>query len=224
MSQRLAIPLFPLPNVVHFPATELRLHVFEPRYRQLVTDLAERAEDQRFIGMALLKTGASKSGLPPIHSHGTLGLLTDVEYLSDGRSNIRLEGSHRFRIDRELPSAHPYRQALVRLLEEPEMLEEAPGVVALRRELHDVALALASEAKSPDSLVEDRSSNQPGSFEVLVNRLCAAVDLPVQRKLELLCDPLPERALNLLTVLRGRKQTLDLLRPFRHLQGGAPNN
>ncbi len=224
MSQRLAIPLFPLPNVVHFPATELRLHVFEPRYRQLVSDLGERDEDHRWIGMVLLKGGRSTSGLPPIHPHGTVGRLRDVEYLSDGRSNILLEGGFRFHIDRELPSSHPYRQALVRLLEEPEMLEEAPGVVALRRELQEVAIALASESRMAGSLEGGEVSTVQPSLEVLVNRLCAAIDLPVQRKLELLSDPLPQRALNLLTVLRGRKHTLDLLRPFRHLQGGASNN
>ncbi|MBP8155219.1 MAG: LON peptidase substrate-binding domain-containing protein, partial [Nitrospira sp.] len=48
------IPLFPLPNVVFFPKTYLPLHVFEPRYRQMVADAAAGGQ---CIGMALLKEG-----------------------------------------------------------------------------------------------------------------------------------------------------------------------
>jgi len=48
------MPLFPLPNLVFFPNTRLPLHVFEPRYRQLIADVLAR--DQRF-GITLLQPG-----------------------------------------------------------------------------------------------------------------------------------------------------------------------
>lgn len=90
------LPLFPLPNVVHFPRTELRLHVFEPRYRRLVVDLLERSAPERWIGMVLLCPGAApQARRSPIFPAGTAGRLVEVEALPDGRSNILLEGGFR---------------------------------------------------------------------------------------------------------------------------------
>ena len=99
------LPLFPLPDVVHFPRTALRLHVFEPRYRQLVRDLEAQEEQVRWIGMVLLKPGPELGfGRPPeVFPEGTAGRLLEVEPLPDGRSNIVLQGEFRFAIEREIP-------------------------------------------------------------------------------------------------------------------------
>jgi hypothetical protein len=43
------LPLFPLPNIVFFPHTRLPLHVFEPRYRQMVSDALEVEEKQKLL-------------------------------------------------------------------------------------------------------------------------------------------------------------------------------
>ena len=85
------IPLFPLPNLVFFPKTYLPLHVFEPRYRQMVADAAAGGQ---CIGMALLKEGWEEQydGNPPIFSIGCVGRLASVQALPDGRSNILLQG------------------------------------------------------------------------------------------------------------------------------------
>ena len=48
------IPIFPLPSVVLFPNVFLPLHIFEARYRQMVTDALA---GDRIIGMTLLKAG-----------------------------------------------------------------------------------------------------------------------------------------------------------------------
>ncbi len=108
------IPLFPLPGVVLFPGTLLPLHIFESRYRALVS---HALETDRVIGMAMISGGSEDiGGEPPIRAFGGAGTIVEHEVLQDGRYNIILEGSFRFRILRE-EASHPYRTATV---------EEAP--------------------------------------------------------------------------------------------------
>ena len=107
------LPLFPLPSVVLFPNVFLPLHIFEPRYRQMVSDALA---GDRIIGMVLLQTAESEGeGRPAIYEVGCAGLITHVERLPDGRFNIILRGFEKFRIiGEEAPSSDVlYRRALV---------------------------------------------------------------------------------------------------------------
>ena len=94
------IPLFPLPNVVLFPRVFLPLHIFEPRYREMVTDALA---GERLIGMVLLRDGWREhpDPNPPIFTVGCAGRITHVESLADGRYNIVLRGVERFRVQDE---------------------------------------------------------------------------------------------------------------------------
>src|SRR5687768_1924504 len=85
------LPLFPLPNVVFFPHTRLPLHVFEPRYRQMLHDVLE--SDQKF-GLVLLRPGweANYYGSPPVHEWGTMATVEQAMQLEDGRYNIVIQG------------------------------------------------------------------------------------------------------------------------------------
>jgi uncharacterized protein len=105
------IPVFPLPNVVLFPKTYLPLHIFEPRYRTMVSDAAMNGQ---CIGMALLKDGWETDyyGHPPVFSMGCVGRLANVQTLTDGRSNILLQGLERFTIEREWYD-NAYREATI---------------------------------------------------------------------------------------------------------------
>lgn len=105
------IPVFPLPNVVLFPKTYLPLHIFEPRYRAMVSDAAMSGQ---CIGMALLKDGWETDyyGHPPVFSMGCVGRLVSVQPLADGRSNILLQGLERFEIEREWYDK-AYREATI---------------------------------------------------------------------------------------------------------------
>ena len=105
------IPVFPLPNVVLFPKTYLPLHIFEPRYRAMVSDVVTSGQ---CIGMALLKDGWETDyyGHPPVFSIGCVGRLASVQTLADGRSNILLQGLERFEIEREWYD-HAYREATI---------------------------------------------------------------------------------------------------------------
>lgn len=212
------LPLFPLPNVVHFPGTDLKLHVFEPRYRRLVRDLLEVAPENRFVGMVLMKPGAAKRPAPEVFPGGTAGLLVDVEPLTDGRSNILLHGDFRFEIEHEV-DANPYRRAMVRPLAEPRLVEDDAGILTVRRGLLELVGALSEEIGDHFPLQREQFGDEAESlpFELLVNRIAAEIDLPPMTKIQLLADALPERAVNLLDLLRNRHQVLDVLRPFRHL-------
>ena len=102
-------PIFPLPNIVFYPKTFFPLHIFEPRYRQMVTD----AEDgEKMICMALLKPGYEKDyeGAPPIHTIGTLGYMEFKNDHSDETSDILLVGVSKVKIS-EVESNHNYRIA-----------------------------------------------------------------------------------------------------------------
>src|SRR5690349_13706514 len=105
------LPLFPLPNVVLFPNVFLPLHIFEPRYREMVADAL--ASD-RMIGMVLLRPGWERDyeGRPPIYPVGCSGVVTHAERLPDGRYNIVLRGIERFRIVEE-DTSRSYRLAVV---------------------------------------------------------------------------------------------------------------
>ena len=107
------IPLFPLPNAVLFPNVFLPLHIFEPRYRQMV---AEALEGDRIIGMTLLRPGweADYEGRPAIYPIGCAGLITFAERHKDGRFNIVLRGLEKFRvIEEDADSTRSYRVAQV---------------------------------------------------------------------------------------------------------------
>lgn len=230
---RPTLPLFPLPDLVHFPQTEIRLHVFEPRYRRLIRDLEERERGLRWIGMVLLKPQQAHAAdlgfgqAPEIFREGTAGRLVDVQPLPDGRSIIRLVGEFRFAVEHEVEDLSiPYRRAVVRPLEEEAIDEEDPGVAAVRRDLLATAEKLVAEMGDhfpvePDALAD---LGLQGSFEALVNGLAADLDLPALRKIDLLGSSLPERALELLQILESRRQVLDLLRPYRGLAAGAAGN
>jgi Lon protease-like protein len=106
------LPIFPLPETQLFPGSALPLHIFEPRYRQM---LADCMRTNRLVGIVMLTGRNDADELPAIHEIGGLGLITDHRALPDGRSAIVLEGRGRVRL-RELPFTPPYRTAAAELL------------------------------------------------------------------------------------------------------------
>ena len=108
------ITIFPLPGAVLYPGLQLPLHIFEPRYRAMVSDALAR---DRRIGMVQPQRSVEGS---PLFEVGCLGRIDEVEALEDGRFNIILEGETRFRIVRELNAPTPFRQVEAELLGEPD--------------------------------------------------------------------------------------------------------
>ena len=107
------ISIFPLSGVILFPGMQLPLHLFEPRYRALMKD--SLARDRR-IGMIQPQRPVEGA---PLYSIGCLGKIGEFEALDDGGFNVVLEGEARFRMNRELDAATPFRQIDAELLGEP---------------------------------------------------------------------------------------------------------
>ncbi len=103
------LPLFPL-NVVLFPGMVLPLHIFEPRYREMINRCIE--QDQPF-GVILSGEDEDGAGLGLPYEVGTAARITRVERLEGGRMNINAVGAQRFRI-MELDRSRAYLTAKVR--------------------------------------------------------------------------------------------------------------
>lgn len=119
------ISIFPLAGAVLFPGLQLPLHIFEPRYRAMVSDALAR---DRRIGMIQPQRSAEGA---PLFQVGCLGKIGEVEALNDGRFNIVLEGETRFRVLRELDVTTPFRQVEAELLDDDEDEALAPVERAL---------------------------------------------------------------------------------------------
>lgn len=98
------LSIFPLGGALLFPDTHLPLHIFEPRYRAMVSDALAR---DRRIGMIQPRGPGDP---PPLFETGCVGRIVDVEAMEDGRYDIVLEGMSMFRIVRELDVTTPFRQ------------------------------------------------------------------------------------------------------------------
>ena len=98
------LSVFPLAGALLFPRMHLPLHIFEPRYRAMVTDALAR---DRRIGMVQPRDAEEP---PALFDMGCVGRIAEVEALDDGRFDIVLEGLARFTILRELDVTTPFRQ------------------------------------------------------------------------------------------------------------------
>ncbi len=160
--------LFPLPNLVMFPHALQPLHIFEPRYREM---LAAAQRDDRLIAMALLYESDADvcHGLPEIAPVVCLGRVVAATRMPDGRSNILLLGLQRARIIQELDTNCPYRQAAVELLE-----DEYPADDTQRQLLHEEIVA-ALDDWLPDVLRQDEQFRAMFDTNLSLGTLCDIV-------------------------------------------------
>ncbi len=102
------LPLFPLGTVL-FPGLVLPLHIFEDRYRQLVTDLLELPEEERHFGVIAIREGreVGADGTRALFEVGCTAHLRQVESYDDGRFDLVTVGSKLFRL-RELHDHRAY--------------------------------------------------------------------------------------------------------------------
>ncbi len=172
------IPVFPLPNVVLFPTVSLPLHIFEPRYREMVSDALD---GDRIIGMALLRPGweGNYEARPPIYPIGCAGLITHAERAGDGRYNIVLRGLEKFRVVSE-QHQRAYRIAEVEPIVDAVDGSERELIRAERRRLEALIIPQpegpGAERKMPPSMGD----------EDLVNALAQYLELEAVEKQALL--------------------------------------
>ncbi|HSP33579.1 MAG TPA: LON peptidase substrate-binding domain-containing protein [Thermoanaerobaculia bacterium] len=210
------LPIFPLPNLVFFPNTRLPLHVFEPRYRQMITDALQA--DKR-VGIVLLRPGweADYFGTPAVHQLGTLGTIEQAVPLDDGRFNILVRGDVRFRIVGEVDNV-PYRRA--RVIAEPEV-ERTPDKASAEREW------LAELARQYITFLPDQMAVpeiEMVALDALTNALIMSLNLEVEEKQKLLeIDDLIERADQIGKELQTRVESLQFLAPYRRVTDPSKN-
>ncbi len=149
------LPLFPL-RVVLFPGSLLPLHIFEPRYQELLADVT--AGDHRF---GLLPPG-EHGGLPAPGSFGCAALVRAVQPLAEGRANIVVSGESRFRFLEPAPAATAYHQGIIEWVDDlPDVqIPSEEELVRLRALGERYALALNTlndqflEVRLPDRATE----------------------------------------------------------------------
>lgn len=108
------LPLFPLQAVL-FPEATLPLHIFEPRYREMIGRCLEHDEP---FGICLILEG-EEIGEPAVpHRIGTEAAIIASQRLRDGRYDIVVEGRRRFEV-MHVDQTRPYLRADVRFLGEP---------------------------------------------------------------------------------------------------------
>lgn len=213
----LRLPIFPLPNVVLFPRTILPLHIFEPRYKQLVQ---EALEGDRQIGMALLQPGweSRYHGNPNVFETGGMGMISQYERMEDGKYNIVLEGRHRYRII-DFVQDSPYRVARVKILQE---------IIPNSRDVKEVATELIVRVRELNSAGSDSSTDLNGleklDFTSLVNSICSLINLSIYEKQQLLeIERLQSRAEAVLKVLRQQVERKRFTAKFAHIRPEDPS-
>src|SRR5919198_4248129 len=186
------IGLFPL-SLVLVPTERVPLHIFEPRYKELIGECLERGDE---FGLVLA------AGDGAVHEVGTRAAVTQVlEELPDGRMNIVVEGGERFRL-LELTSGRAFATAVV---EDVQDEDDPPEDV-------DAARALELFGRLAETAGADVDSPAPDS-PLLDFELAARVDFGVDAKQELLASTSPrDRMLRLVGLLDSALESIRLQR------------
>jgi len=183
-------PVFPLSNAVLFPDTVLPLHIFEPRYRQMVRDVSG---GEGHLAIALLEPGFEDDyeGSPAFHRVGTLGRVENVEELPNGRFDLHLVGLRRVEFE-EIQSPTTYRMARLIARDETGVDDSDPEIVRAKLDLlasHAFLVQQVSGETAPSLAANDRLS-----FRAAVNGACANMPIEAQLRQSLLeIDDLRER-------------------------------
>jgi Lon protease-like protein len=173
------IPIFPLPKVVLLPGEVLPLHIFEPRYVEMVRD---SIASHHVIGMVEVMPGFENDlpGSPPVREVGCVGFIASHEELPDGRYLLWLFGLERFRIEAELDAHTQYRQARVRY----EPTQESPKRLAEIRPLRQELRSLLPRLVDLDGAAREQFARHmdDSSDSQLIALTCQVLEIPSDRK------------------------------------------
>ena len=174
------LPIFPL-SVVLFPGVPLPLHIFEPRYRQMLGDI--RAGNNLF-GLSYFDPSTTEKEIPPAGHIGCVAEVTETQPLPDGRSNILTIGLIRYRIDEYVERGDPYLVARVSFFED----DDEDGK-SLRESSRQVAESFTRIARAV-RIINDERANLPDISDTEPQRLsflvAAAMEVDSDVKMELL--------------------------------------
>ena len=194
------IPVFPLPGALLLPRSHLPLHLFEPRYLQMLDDVLKT--EHRLIGM-VQPYGKDQR----LHSIGCAGRVTAFSETDDGRYMITMAGRSRFRISNEVDGFTPYRRCKVSW----QGFERDLGPAEVDETLYRHKFMRALERYfTEENLATDWDSLQEADDELLINSL------------SMLCpfEPEDKQALLEAPSLTTRRETLTTLIEYT-LRGGS---
>ncbi|MBD3786241.1 MAG: LON peptidase substrate-binding domain-containing protein [Sphingomonadales bacterium] len=200
-----SIPLFPLTGALLLPRGRLPLHIFEPRYLQMIEDCLKTRH--RLIGM--IQPCKCRGGGNALNTIGCAGRLTGFSETEDGRYMITLSGISRFRLMREIGGFTPYLRAEVQWADfERDMgrAEQDPGFSRAR------FMDLLGRYLVAQGLDTDWDSLTDAEDELLINSLSMLLPL----------DPEDKQALLEAPSLETRRETLITLMEFALHGCGGP--
>ena len=199
------VRLFPLPNLVLFPNVPQPLHIFEPRYCEMLLD--SLAQD-RLIAMALLQPGWEHQyqNRPAVASTVCVGKIVTHTPTGDGRHNILLVGIKRARIIEELEMNRAFRRAKVEILDDHYPPEQETERLEMSGALQSIFAKFVPEGLSTQSSFQQLLGEQM-PLGILTDMIAYALSLPLAVKQQLLAEPNVDIRCRLL--LRCLKQRLE---------------
>ena len=197
LPKHLFVHLIPLPNVVFFPHSLLPLHIFEPRYRDMVEVVLA---GDRLMGVPLLKPGWEDRyyDAPDVYRVLGIGKILEHEQLDNGNYNIWLTGVARARIIHEVQEK-PFRVAKVESLCDGHHPAQSATLARARMELVESARHLARVCPAMRTRIHKVIDEHvyPGA---LADFLMALLCEDIYEKQCILSEPVLERRLRLATV------------------------
>lgn len=181
------VPLFPLRTVL-VPGLVLPLHIFEPRYRLMVSMLADAPEDERGFGIVALRPGCTEAdGRKGLYEMGTMARLTRVDELPDGRFDVVTVGARRFSIE-SVDDRMPFTRANVTL--HPEPMGEPAQAHSLAEEAVRLLRSYREVISAWGVITMGQLDNLPDDPVVLSYLIASAIvtDLPERQSLLRLPD------------------------------------
>jgi Lon protease-like protein len=174
------LPVFPLP-VVLFPGVPLPLHIFEPRYRQMLVDIGD---GDKLFGVSYFDPTTATNEVPPAGHIGCVAEVTETHVFPDGRSNILTLGIVRYRIESYVERGDPYLVAKLSYFEDEE--EDESALVGLTKEVAEAFTRIAQAVRTINderTNLPDISNTEPQRLSFLV---AAAMEIEAEVKQELL--------------------------------------
>lgn len=203
------LPLFPLRTVL-FPGQTLPLHIFEPRYRQMIADCLET---DRTFGVVLIREGQEVGGSAEPYDVGTTALIQDVERLDDGRMNIVTVGHERFRIEDYDSEDKPYLLGRVAPWPWHDESVAEPGLNQVVQRRLDRYVELFAKAAETDIRLEI-TAQHPATLAVLA---AVVIQVSPEQKQALLEIPSVNELLRHLDqLLRQENQALQIMLASSH--------
>lgn len=174
------LPLFPLP-VVLFPGVPLPLHIFEPRYRQMLLDIRP---GKNLFALAYFDSTTGENEVPPAGHVGCVAEVTETQTLADGRSNVLTLGVIRYTIDSYVERGDPYLVAQVTFFEDDE--EDEALLAGPAKDVAETFTRIAQAVRiinDERASLPDISNTEPQRLSFLV---AAAMEIEADVKQELL--------------------------------------